>query len=123
MELIICSIYNTDTVQTMMEGVKKQLHDTIITDEDIAFHWSILTIEVEKEEGAVLLGMMMNLFITIRFFSKSLMEMYKQEAKKSTQKSKPLRRKLHKTTCNGYSCHDLYGCCHQSAMVNNNTCT
>ena len=78
-----------------MEGVKKQLHDTIITDEDIAFHWSILTIEVEKEEGAVLLAMMVNLFITIRgFFSKLLMEMYKQEAKKSTQKSKPLRRKL-----------------------------
>ena len=78
-----------------MEGVKKQLHDTIITDEDIAFHWSILTIEVEKE-GAVLLGMMMNLFITIRgfSFSTSLMEMYKQEAKKSTQKSKSLRRKL-----------------------------
>lgn len=49
MELIIRSIYNTDTVWTMMEGVKKQLHDTIITDEDIAFHWSILTIEVEKE--------------------------------------------------------------------------
>ena len=79
----------------MMEGVKKQLHDTIITDEDIAFHWSILTIEVEKEEGAVLLGMMVNLFITIRgfSFSKSL-EIYKQEAKKSTQKSKSLRRKL-----------------------------
>ena len=56
-ELIIRSIHNTDTVRTMMEGVKKQLHDTIITDEDIAFHWSILTIEVEKEEGAVLLGM------------------------------------------------------------------
>ena len=70
-----------------MEGVKKQLHDTIITDEDIAFHWSILTVEVEKEEGAVLLGMMVNLFITIRgfSFSKSL-EMYKQEAKESTQK-------------------------------------
>lgn len=80
----------------MMEGVKKQLHDTIITDEDIAFHWSILTIEVEKEEDAVLLGMMVDLFITIRgfSFSKLLMEMYKQEAKKSTQKSKSLRRKL-----------------------------
>ena len=76
-ELIIRSIHNTDTVRTMMEGVKKQLHDTIITDEDIAFHWSILIGEVEKEEGAVLLGMMVNLFITIRgfSFSKSL-EMY-----------------------------------------------
>ena len=69
MELIIRSIYNTDTVQTMMEGVKKQLHDTISTDKDIAFHSSILTIEVEKEEGAVLLGMMVNPFITIRGFS------------------------------------------------------
>ena len=79
-----------------MEGVKKQPHDTIITDEDIAFHWSILTIEMEREEGAVLLGMMVNLSITIRgfSFSKSLMEMYKQEAKMPIQKSKSLRWKL-----------------------------
>ena len=47
-------------------------------------------------EGAVLLEMIVGLFITIRgfSFSKSLMEMYKQEVKKSMQKSKSLRRKL-----------------------------
>ena len=56
----------------------------------------MLTVEVEEEEGAVLLGMIMDLYVTIRgfSFSKSLMEMYKQQAKKCTQKSKSLRQKL-----------------------------
>ena len=96
MELIIRSVYNIDAVRTMTDGIKKELRETVITDEDIAFHWSTLSIEVEEAEGTVLLGMIVDLFITIRgfSFSKSLMEMYKQEAKKCTQKSKSLRRKL-----------------------------
>jgi len=80
----------------MTEGVKKELHETIITDEDIAFHWSILTIEVEVAEGTVLLRIIVDLFITIIgfYFSKSLLEMYKQEAMRGTQKSKSLTWKL-----------------------------
>ena len=91
MELIIRTVFNTDTVHTMTEGVKKDLQETIMSDADIAFHWSMLTVEVEDVEGAVLLEMIVGLFITIRgfSFSKSLMEMYKQEVKKSTQKSSP----------------------------------
>ena len=89
MELLVRSVFNANTVRRMSEGVKKHLHDTIIADEDIAFHWCMLTVEVEEAEGAVLLGMIADLYITIRgfSFSKSLMEMYKQEAKKCTQKS------------------------------------
>ncbi len=96
MELLVCSVFNTDMLRGMTEGVKKELHKTITTDEDIAFHWSMLTVEVEEAEGEVLLGMIVGLYITIRgfSFSKSLMEMYKQEAKKCTQKAKSLRRKL-----------------------------
>ncbi len=96
MELIVRSMFNTDMVRTMTEGIKKELHETIITDEDIAFHWCMLTVEVEDAEGTVLLGMIADLFITIRgfSFSKSLMEMYKQKTKKCTQKAKSLRRKL-----------------------------
>ena len=95
MELIIRTVFNTYTVHTMTEEVKKDLQETIISDADIAFHWSMLTVEVEDVEGAVLLEMIVGLFITIRGFSlKSLMEMYKQEVKKSTQMSKSLQRKL-----------------------------
>ena len=96
MELLVRSVFNTDMVHRMTEGVRKDLRDTIIADGDVAFHWCMLTVEVEEAEGAVLLGMITDLYITIRgfSFSKSLMEMYKQEAKKRTQKSKSLRQKL-----------------------------
>ena len=47
MELIIRTVFNTDTVHTMTEGVKKDLQETIMSDADIAFHWSMLTVEVE----------------------------------------------------------------------------
>lgn len=36
MELLVHSVFNTNMVYRMTEGVKKELHDTIITDEDIA---------------------------------------------------------------------------------------
>ena len=95
-KLLVRSVFNTDMVHRMTEAVRKDLHDTIITDEDVAFHWCMLTVEVEEAKGAVLLGMITDLYITIRgfSFSKSLMEMYKQEVKKCTQKSKSLRQKL-----------------------------
>ena len=96
MELIVRSMFNTDMVCTMTDGIKKELHKTIVADEDVAFHWSMLTVEVEDAEGTVLLAMIVDLFITIRgfSFSKSLMEMYKQETRRCTQKAKSLRRKL-----------------------------
>ena len=41
MELLVRSVFNTDMVHRMTEGVKKELHDTIITDEDIAACWQL----------------------------------------------------------------------------------
>lgn len=96
MEMIIRSVFNTETAHELSEGTRKELRTTITTDEDLAFLWCMLTVEVEEAEGAVLLEMLTDLFITVRgfSFSKSVMELYKQTAKKSTQKSKSLRRKL-----------------------------
>ena len=96
MELHIRSLYNTDNVRRMSEGLRQELYTIITTDEEVAFQWSMLTVEVEEAEGEVLLGMIANLYITIGgfSFSISLMEMYKQESKKCTQKAKSLRRKL-----------------------------
>ncbi len=94
MEMIIRSVFNIERAHMLTEGTRKQLHTTITTDEDIAFHWCMLTVEVEEAEGAELLGMLTDLFMTIRgfSFSKSVMEVYKPATKKSTQKSKSLRR-------------------------------
>ena len=66
--------------------------------------WCLLSVEIGDAEGEVLLKMIVNLFITVRGFSfaKSVMEMYKQENKKCTQKSKSLRRKLPSLNCSSY---------------------
>ena len=96
METIIRSMYNCETMEAITEGVKQRLYDTVVADDDVNFYWSLLTVEIEDAEGAVLLKMIIDLFSTIRGFSfaKSVMEMYKQEHKKCTQKSKFLRKKL-----------------------------
>ena len=64
-----------------------------MTDEDISFYWCMLTADVDNGVGAELLSMTVDLYITIRG-SKSFMERYKQQSKKSTQKSKALRKNL-----------------------------
>ena len=54
----------------------------------------MLTTDIEEDKAKVLLTMIVDLFVTVRgfFFTKSFMEMYKQVTKKSTQKSKALRK-------------------------------
>ena len=96
MEMIVRTVFNEEKAPTMSEGVKGELHSMIVSDDDIAFYWCMLTVEVEEAEGKVLLGMITELYINVRgfSFSKSLMEMYKQETKRCTQKAKSLRRKL-----------------------------
>ena len=96
MEMIVCSVFNEEKASIMMDGVKVELRSTIVTDDDIGFYWCMLTVEVEEAEGKVLLEMIVDMYINIRgfSFSKSMMEMYKQETKRCTQKSKSLRRKL-----------------------------
>ena len=93
MEMIVRSVFNKEKMYDMTKGIKLNLSKE---DEDIALYWCMLTIEIEYSDGAVLLGMMVDLYITIRGFSftKSVMEMYKQKNKRCTQKAKSLRRKL-----------------------------
>lgn len=90
MEMIIHSVLNKEKTKLMINGVRQKLHKTIIEDEDIALYWCMLTMEIEDSEGAVLLGMIVELFITIRGFSFSK-SVYKQENKECTQKAKALR--------------------------------
>ena len=100
--MIVRSIFNEENATTLTDGVKGELHSIIVSDDDIGFYWCMLTIEVEEAEGKVLLEMIVNMYINLRgfSFSKALMEMYKQETKSCTQKSKSLRHKL--PTGDGY---------------------
>ena len=79
----------------MADSYKSYLTNMLVNDDDVLFHWCIAGFE--KDENARCLQHIVNKWITIRGFSfaSSLMEMYKQENKKGTGKSKSLRTKLY----------------------------
>ena len=76
------------SAQSISEGIKSMLMETIACDEDVLFFWRILSAEWEEEDEQALLSMVIELWITIRGFSfaRSFLEMYKQANKKSVQK-------------------------------------
>ena len=67
----------------------------IVNDSDVLFHWCLATSDVDESDidKAATLYEIASKYITIRGFSftKSIMEKYHQDTKKSTKKSKPLR--------------------------------
>ena len=70
--------------------------ESIATDEDVLFYWSIISAEWEEKEEQILLQMLIEMWVTVRGFSfaKSMLEMYKQAQKKTVQKSKGVRKQL-----------------------------
>ena len=84
------------------EGIKEKLTHSIMMNEEILFHWEMVCANWEEEESRALFAMVVNLWVTMRgfAFASSWMELYKQTSKKSTQKSKGLRRKLQSGTEN-----------------------
>ncbi len=61
--------------------------------EDVQFYWCMLACDITEEVAEELLKLFAKLWNTIHWFSfaKSYMELYKQEKKKTIQKSKALR--------------------------------
>lgn len=71
----------------------------LIGDSDtVRKEWSEVAAEWEPEESEVIFGMVTDLWVTMRGFSyaSEWMEKWKQETKKSVQKSQALRKKLNK---------------------------
>ncbi len=60
---------------------RKILYDKIMNNEDLMFHWAMLSSRVDDEVGMRVLGMLMNMYITIHGFSfaRSCLELYKQK--------------------------------------------
>ena len=67
-----------------------------IKDDDVLFYWSISSASMSQYCANKLLEKIVSKWITIRGFSfaKTMLEMYKKETKKGTQKSKALRKML-----------------------------
>ena len=87
---------NVKKIPQMDETYKSYIVKMVMNDDDVQFHWSIAGFDTDEENEECLYSII-NKWVTIRGFSfaSSLMEMYKQDAKKGTGKSKSLRTKLY----------------------------
>lgn len=81
-------------------AARKSMIKTITANDDVQFYWLIVTADFDEDDEevkSVLLAMITELYLTMRGFSfaNNWDEKFKQSAKKSTQKSKSLRRELY----------------------------
>ena len=98
LELVVRRVFNKEKTLTEMScNLRDKVKESIQTDENIQFYWCMLTTDIEDDKASILLSKIVDLFITIRGFSftRSFMELYKQSMKKSTQKSKALRKTIY----------------------------
>ena len=72
------------------------VRSTIQQNEDVLFHWTLISATWDDELAAKLMNMIVDLWITIRGFSlaSAWIEEYKGATKKTLQKSKPLRTQI-----------------------------
>ena len=70
---------------------KERLLDAVLKN---VFEWSILTSAVGDDMGSIVIRKLAELYITIRgfAFASSCLELYKQQHRKRTQKSKSLKK-------------------------------
>ena len=96
MEVLIHQELQQDVTQ--VPSFKDKILKAIISNEDVLFYWCILSApwEVEPQIEEKLLRLVAGMWVTIRGFSYSSawIEKYKQEHKKTTEKSKGIRKVL-----------------------------
>ena len=81
-------------------GLKTKFVAKLVANEDVLFHWSIAAAGFDVDDveiHEIVLRMITELYITIRGFSyaSAWIEQYKQTQKRSTQRSKSLRKQLY----------------------------
>ena len=84
---------NVQAAHTMDDNYRKKMKESIESDEDVQFNWTMVSVEMDDEVSEKFLDLIIDEWITIRGFSfaSSVMEMYKMETKQGTQKAKRLR--------------------------------
>ena len=77
-------------------NIKKDLIDAINSSREVQLHWSTLSFEWGPDEARVLFEMIVELWVTMRGFSyvSAWIERHKDSTKKTTQKSKGLRKNI-----------------------------
>ena len=84
---------NMANIDDMDNSFRSRLVNDLVDDPDVQFSWCIMGYDMDEECNTECLEMIVNKWVTIRGFS-CMVELYKQESKKSTQKSKGLRAKI-----------------------------
>ena len=81
----------------MEDGFCTLVKQSIVEDVDVQFYMGRVAEDLDIEEKAELLSMIVDIYVVVRgfSFSQSLLESYKQMHKKALQKSRGLRKTLH----------------------------
>ena len=95
-ESVVRKYFQVKKIRELEPGSKDLIVDEAVEDEDVKLQWSAISVELNELDGASLMRMIIERWVTIRGFSfaGAYIEIYKQASKKSLQKSKGLRTKL-----------------------------
>lgn len=95
MEVVVKAHFSTDN-PSVMKDVKEAVTAGVLQDSEVLFHWSMVAANWINEEADELLKAIVEHWITIRGFSfaSAFNELYKQEQKKTIEKSKGTRKNL-----------------------------
>lgn len=99
-ELEIRKFFNQQNVAlSINDSHKKRAIEGVYSNEDVMFHWAMVSINWSPPESEELKKRIIEHYITVRGFSfaSGLMEQFKQTWQKSTQKKKGLRKTLDST--------------------------
>ena len=85
-------------VSKLVEGSRDTVEESVLDNEDVLFHWCLLTTDTNDAEAAIVLGMLVKLWITFRgySFTSAWLELFKQRKKNDLEKSKSLRKTIQK---------------------------
>ena len=96
MEVVVRQYFCKEKVDKLSPGGRDLLIQAIKENDDVAFYWCMVFADVEDSVATTLLHSIIKLWVTMRgfAFASSWIELYKQNAKKSLQRSKGLRKTL-----------------------------
>ena len=95
-ESITGTFYRESIAHEMDDSYKEKVIEGVLDASDVQLNWTLASSEMHEENSEIILEQIVIHWVTIRGFSftKSILEKYKRETKKGTQKAKPLRATL-----------------------------
>ena len=89
--------FRLSNMSQLADGLRDEVVASITCNEDVVFHWCMLSSTISNSDGDTLLKMLVELWTTIRGFSFAsawVVELYKQNNKENLQCSKALHKKI-----------------------------